>query len=74
MWKRLLLDPLTGERVTWEIRYWDLASPLALAWLFFENDFVPYPGRLHTGIIIAKSPRRKLHPEDLRRHCLQGGV
>ncbi len=71
--KRLFLDPVTGERVTHEIRYWDLAGPLALAWLFFEDvDFVQYPGRLHRGIIIAKSPRRKLHPEDLGQpRCLR---
>jgi len=71
--KRLFLDPLTGERVTHDIRYWDLASPLALAWLFFEDvDFVRYPERLYRGMIIAKSPRRKLHLEDLKRpRCLK---
>ena len=49
--------------MTHEIRYWDLAGPLALAWFSFEDvDFVRYPGRLHAGMIIAKSPRRKLRP------------
>jgi len=71
--KRLYINPFTGERAALELRYWDLASTLALAWLFFENvDFVSYPGRAYAGVILAKSPRRKLRFLDLKRpRCLE---
>lgn len=70
--KRLYINPFTGERVALELRYWDLAGTLALAWLFFEDvDFASYPGRAYTGMILARSPRKRLRPGDLKRpRCL----
>jgi len=70
--KRLYINPFTGERVALELRYWDLAGTLALAWLFFEDvDFVGYAGRAYTGMILARSPRKRLRPGDLKRpRCL----
>ena len=65
--KRMWLSPFTGERVALELRYWDLAAVLALTWLFFEElDFVEYPGRRATGMILARRPRGRLKPEELR--------
>jgi len=65
--KRLWLNPFTGEHATVELRLWDLASTLALSWLFFEDvDFIAYPGRRYSGMVIARRPRRKLSPADLR--------
>ncbi len=71
--KRLFLDLFTGERAALELRYWDLASTLALAWLFFEDvDFASYPGKAYAGMVLAKNPRRKLRPLDFKQpRCLK---
>jgi ubiquinone/menaquinone biosynthesis C-methylase UbiE len=65
--KRLYFNPFTGERAVLEMRYWNLSTPLALAWVFFEEvDFYKYAGRNDRGIIVAKKPRSKLKPEELK--------
>jgi hypothetical protein len=65
--KRLFLNPFTGERAVAEMRHWDLPTTLALAWIFFEElDFASYLGARATGIILARRPRGKLKPEDLK--------
>jgi ubiquinone/menaquinone biosynthesis C-methylase UbiE len=65
--KRLYFNPFTGERAVLEMRYWNLSTPLALAWVFFEEvDFFKYTGRNDRGIIVAKKPRSKLKPEELK--------
>jgi SAM-dependent methyltransferase len=65
--KRLYLDPFTGKRAVIEMRYWNLSAPLSLTWVFFEEiDFFKYTGRNDRGIIVAKKPRNKLKPEELK--------
>lgn len=46
--------------------YWNIAELAALIWLFFNDvDFVPLMRNI-TGFLLAKEPRRKIDPEDIR--------
>jgi len=60
---RVYMDLDSGKKVRMPLRLWDLASLLAILWVFFSKvDFTPIRSR-YDGIIVASEPRR-LNPED----------
>ncbi len=67
--KRAILDLFTKEGpIALEVYFWNLAGLMAMSWLFFEDiDFLPYKRGTFNGLILAKGPRRKLEPEDIRK-------
>ncbi len=57
MFKRIVLDIPSMNRVPLEYRFWDIAGVAAILWVFFEDvDFIPTDSRLR-GIIMARNPR-----------------
>ncbi len=70
VFKRLIVNHYTGERVLVDMRLWDIAGPAGILWAFFKDvDFHP-PGKayqgLHTGQVASpRRPRRVLQaPQD----------
>lgn len=62
--KHLYVNILTGERVEVDLYYWDIASSAAFTWIFFEDvDYLPTTSQ-HSGVIIARKPRRILNLGD----------
>ncbi|GAY26379.1 hypothetical protein ATG_15820 [Desulfurococcaceae archaeon AG1] len=65
--KRLVLNLVSREAEETKVYFWDLASSAAFTWIFFSDvDFIPTRGS-HSGVVIARSPRRTLSLEALFR-------
>ncbi len=57
VFKRLLVDHFSGERVLADMRLWDIAGLAGILWAFFGDvDFHPL-GRPTRGFILARNPR-----------------
>jgi len=65
--KRANLDLFAKKGpIALEVYFWNLASLMAMMWLFFKDiDFVGYNKNPYNGLILAKEPRKKLDPKDL---------
>ena len=63
MFKRLIIDLLSKNRMVAEIHFWNTAGVGALLWTFFQDiDYIPY-NDLVRGLLIARNPR-KVNPEE----------
>jgi len=63
MFKRLLVNQDTGERIIGFMRFWDIAGLAGILWSFFEDvDFLPFD-RPSVGFLMATRPR-KIRPEE----------
>ena len=68
MFKRILIDLSSLERVALNFRFWDMASTAAILWMFFKDVyFMPIDGRRTQGFLIARQPRG-LKPDDYRTY------
>jgi len=57
MFRRLIVDHYTGERVEAPMRLWDIAGLAGILWAFFEDvDFQPAGGATR-GFLLARGPR-----------------
>ena len=57
VFRRVFIDLSDMSRVYVDLRLWDLATPLAMAWVFFrEIDFLSIKNDFH-GIILARGSR-----------------
>ncbi len=65
VFRRAAVELLKGVGpISHEVRLWDLAGVMALAWAFFQDvDFVPEE-RPWSGFVLARAPRRKLGAAD----------
>ncbi len=62
VFKRLVIDHVTGDSVVAEIRMWDVAGLAAILWAFFKDvDYQPVRGPTR-GFILASGPRG-INPE-----------
>ncbi|MCE4622498.1 MAG: class I SAM-dependent methyltransferase [Desulfurococcales archaeon] len=63
MFKRLIVNQDTGERIIGLMRFWDIAGLAGILWSFFEDvDFLPFD-RPGVGFLMATRPR-KMRPEE----------
>lgn len=66
VFKRSLVNLLTGEIISHEFFFWGIAELAALMWIFFKDvDFSPHIGGIMRGFLLGKNPRRKLKLNDL---------
>ncbi len=55
--KRLIMDLITGDRVSSEVRLWDIAGVASILWCFYSHvDFIKYR-HPYSGLLVAWRPR-----------------
>lgn len=60
---RAVLNILSGEREEMRVYFWDIASSATLTWVFFSDvDYLP-TRRPHSGVVLARKPRRSVNLE-----------
>ncbi len=58
VFRRLIVNQYTEERVMAEARFWDIAGVAGILWAFFEDvDYQSLEGRWDRGFILARGPR-----------------
>ena len=65
MFKRMLVDLSSGERVGFEVHFWGLADAAAMLWAFFEDVDLVQTASPTTGFLVARRPRG-IDPEQYR--------
>jgi hypothetical protein len=70
LFKGLIVNHYTGERVLADMRLWDIAGLAGILWAFFRDvDFHPIGGPTR-GFILARDPR----PVDLGEYSRPPGI
>ena len=57
MFRRVMVDLASGERVEFEVHFWSLAGTAAILWAFFEDVDIVQTATPTTGFILARRPR-----------------
>ncbi len=72
VFRRTHLSLVDGRMANLELYFWGLADFLSMMWLFFHQvDMRPLDDRRY--ILLARRPRRRLKPGDLRPPSMLGG-